>query len=306
MPRKKSTPLFQRYTRPLMAGLATIGAVITAYLTFTKMTGSATTCPTKGCDVVLSSPYATVFGQPLALFGFLAYVSMIILAIAPLLVRGTEQKELRVNLFHWTMPLLLVGGTAMMVFSGYLMYVLTAEIQALCIYCVGSALLSASLFLLAWFGQDWPDLSQPIFTSIITAVILGIGTLGVYANVKAPVQADSGQETLGPPITTSSGASEISLAQHLEEVEAVFYGAWWCPHCHEQKQLFGSEAAQALPYVECATPDGRAQTAACQEAGITGYPTWEINGERLSGTRTPEELAQLTGYEGPNDFSNSL
>ena len=306
MPRKKSTPSLYRYTRPLIAGLATVGAVITAYLTLNKLTGSATTCPTKGCDIVLSSPYATVFGQPLALFGFLAYVGMAILAIAPLMVRGAEQKELRATLSRWTQPLLFVGGTAMMVFSGYLMYLLTAEIKALCVYCVGSALLSTSLFLLAWLGQDWPSLSRPLFTGFITAMIVMVGTLGVYANVNAPISADSGQETLGPPITTASGTAEVSLPQHLSEVGATFYGAWWCPHCHDQKQLFGSEASQLIPYVECATPDGEAQTPACQEAGITGYPTWEINGERLSGTQTLEELAQITGYEGPSDFSNAL
>jgi uncharacterized membrane protein len=75
-----------------MAGIASIGAAVTAYLTYTKLTGNEAACPTSGCDIVLSSPYATVFGQPLALFGFLAYFSMIIFAIAPLLVGSPEQK----------------------------------------------------------------------------------------------------------------------------------------------------------------------------------------------------------------------
>jgi len=47
-----------------MAGIATVGAVGTAYLTAVLAQGSAA-CPTSGCDVVLSSPYATVFGLPL-------------------------------------------------------------------------------------------------------------------------------------------------------------------------------------------------------------------------------------------------
>lgn len=58
-----------------MAGLATVGAVVTAYLTVIKFTQGSTVCPTKGCDIVLASSYATVFGLPLALFGFLAYTS---------------------------------------------------------------------------------------------------------------------------------------------------------------------------------------------------------------------------------------
>ena len=87
-------------------------------------------------------------------------------------LRGPEQKELRTKLIAWTQPLLLVGGTAMMVFSGYLMYLLTAEIQAACLYCIGSALLSTGLFLLALMGQDWSDRSQPLFIGIITAVVI--------------------------------------------------------------------------------------------------------------------------------------
>lgn len=306
MPRKKSTPQFHRYTRPLIAGLATVGAAVTAYLTVVKFTGSSTTCPTKGCDIVLSSPYATVFGQPLALFGLLAYISMIGLAIAPLLASSSEKKELREKLTNWTKPLLLIGGTAMMIFSGYLMYLLAAEIRALCIYCLGSAVISTSLFLLAWLGQDWPDFFKPVFVSVITAAIVLVSTLGVYADVNSPVTASDSTTQPGFEITTQSGPAEIALAQHLKDTGAIFYRAWWCPHCFDQKQLFGDEAAQTIPYIECATPDGQAQTTACQEAGITGYPTWEINGERLSGTQTLEELSQLSNYEGPSDFRNTL
>ena len=87
--RRKDLPWIHRYARPLIAGLATIGAVVTAYLTISAFTGNSTACPTKGCDIVLSSPYATVFGQPLALFGFLAYAGMVVLAIAPLLFART-------------------------------------------------------------------------------------------------------------------------------------------------------------------------------------------------------------------------
>lgn len=306
MPIKREIPWIQRYARPLMAGLATIGAVVTAYLTINKLTGSSTACPTKGCDIVLSSPYATVFGQPLALFGFLAYAGMVVLAIAPLLVQGPEQKELRANLSRWTQPLLFIGGTGMMIFSGYLMYLLTAEIQAACLYCIGSALLSTGLFLLALFGLDWSDRSQPLFIGIITAVVVLVGTLGIYANVNNPTAGTGADGQPGIEVTTESGPAEIALAQHLADTEAVFYGAWWCPHCQDQKQLFGKEAAQIISYVECSTPDGQGQTPECQEAGITGYPTWIINGQELSGTQSLETLAQLTDYEGPTNFQNSL
>jgi uncharacterized membrane protein len=303
MPRKKKTSTVHRFARPLMAVLAMIGAVVTGYLTYNKLTGSSTACPTKGCDIVLSSPYATVLGQPLALFGLLAYLAMAVMAIAPLLVSSPEQKELREKLTSWTQPLLFIGGTAMMFFSGYLMYLLTAEIQAVCLYCVGSALLSTSLFLLALLGQDWPDLSQPFFIGCITAFLVVVGTLGVYANVNNPT-ADGGSTTGEPAVTTSSGPAELALAQHLQDSGAIFYGAWWCPHCHDQKQLFGQEAKDIIPYVECSAPDGQTQTPECQAANVTGYPTWDINGERFSGAQPMQQLATATGYTGPMNFQN--
>ena len=76
MSRRNSIPWIHRRSRPIMAGIATVGAAVTAYLTAVKLTQGSAVCPTSGCDIVLSSPYATVFGLPLALFGFLAYASM--------------------------------------------------------------------------------------------------------------------------------------------------------------------------------------------------------------------------------------
>jgi uncharacterized membrane protein len=309
MRRKRSTPWIHRWSRPLMAGIASIGAAVTAYLTYSKLSGNEATCPTGGCDVVLSSPYATVFGQPLALFGFLAYVSMIIFAIAPLLMRSSEQKELREKLEAWTGLLLFMGATAMMIFSAYLMYLLTAEIKAVCVYCVGSAILSTSLFVLAIIGRDWQEIGQLFFTGIIVAVVVLVGTLGVYANINNPSLAEqAASETAGPPITTTSGEAELALAAHLQQIGAKMYGAFWCPHCHDQKQLFGQEAFSKINYIEC-SPEGRDTPPAqvCIDSGIQGYPTWEVNGQLLeSGTKSLEALATASGYSGPRNFINVL
>ena len=83
------------------------------------------------------------------------------------------------------------------------------------------------------------------------------------------------------------------------------YGAYWCPHCLDQKELFGQQAAVEIPYIECA-PDGKnSQTALCQSVeGLTGFPTWEVSGQLLPGTQTLETLAQASGYSGSQDFKN--
>lgn len=303
--RNRSNPL-HRWSRPVMAGIASIGAAVTAYLTYTKLTGNEAACPTQGCDIVLSSPYATVFGLPLALFGFLAYASIVVLAIAPLVARSLKGEK-RDALENWTGLLLFMGATAMLVFSSYLMYLLVFEIKAICVYCVASAVFSAALFVLAIVGREWHDVGQLLFSGVVVSMVVLVGTLGVYANVNQP--AGAGAEQLAPgelPITTASGESEIALAKHLSQIGAKFYGAFWCPHCHDQKQLFGQEAAQFVPYVECSTPDRRDQTPDCKAQNLESYPTWIINGQTFRGTQTLEQLAQISGYSGSQNFKNRL
>jgi thiol-disulfide isomerase/thioredoxin len=93
--------------------------------------------------------------------------------------------------------------------------------------------------------------------------------------------------------------SELTtFAQCIAQSGAKFYGAYWCPHCQEQKQLFGG-AQKDLPYVECAVVgDRQTQTPECKEAGVTSYPTWQFaNGERATGKQTLEFLAQATGCQ---------
>ncbi len=81
----------------------------------------------------------------------------------------------------------------------------------------------------------------------------------------------------------------------LGENGATFYGAFWCGHCQEQKQLFGN-AKNSLPYVECSSPDGQRQLDVCENASVESYPTWVFaNGERTSGVQTLAQLAEKTG-----------
>jgi len=93
-----------------------------------------------------------------------------------------------------------------------------------------------------------------------------------------------------------SGPGKLDgFAACLKEKGATFYGAFWCPHCQNQKKMFGS-SQKLLPYVECSTPDGNGQNALCTEKKITGYPTWEFSdGSRESGEIALEELAKKTG-----------
>ncbi len=82
-----------------------------------------------------------------------------------------------------------------------------------------------------------------------------------------------------------------SFAQCIKDSGAVFYGAFWCSHCQQQKAMFGS-SVHLLPYVECSTPDGQGQLQVCKDKGVIEYPTWQFAN---STTTTPGviELADL-------------
>lgn len=326
MRRKRSLPWIHRWSRPLIGAIAIAGAILTAYLTITKLLGGEVTCSVEGaggsCGDVLNSPYAEVFGLPLSLFGCLGYLAMATFALSPLFIDGEKNRGFRKQLEDTTWLLLLAGSTAMAVFSGYLMYVLAFKIQAICYYCIGSALFALSMFILTLMGKDWEDIGQIFFTGAIVAVLTLVGTLGVYAGVNNPLaegipDADglipiaeaqgSPQPPKGWEITTKSGESEITLAEHLNTVGAKKYGAFWCPHCYEQKQLFGKEAFDKVTYIECADENNpRVQTPACQAAGIRSYPTWEINGELTPGVQELDRLAELTEYPGTTEFRYKL
>lgn len=300
MRRQRSLPWIHRYSRPIMAGIATIGAAITAYLTAVKLSNGTAVCPIEGCDIVLSSPYAYVFGLPLSLFGLLGYLSMIVFAVAPLFVNPSEQKNLRSKLDSWTGLLLFAGGTAMTIFSGYLMYVLAVDIKAACIYCFASALFATSLFVLSLIGREWDDIGQLFFIGILVSMLVLISSLALYADVN---NLGTARET-SMKTTTSSGASEIALAQHLKRVGAKMYGSYTCEHCQAQKEYFGKEAARIINYIECNPQGKNARRDLCEAAKIQGTPTWEINGKFYQGQKSLKELADLSGYQGTRKFKN--
>lgn len=317
----RSTPWIQKWSRVIIGAIATLGLLLTTYLTITTLTGAEVVCNASGadgssCASVLSSPYAKVFGQPLSLFGALAYLSMIIFAVSPYLISEEEQPDLRQTAEDWTRLFLLIGATAMTIFSGYLMYVLATKIVALCYYCIGSALFALSMLVLTVVGQDWEDIGQAIMTGTIVSLVTIIATLGVYAPVNNPVAADGlippisspPKPGVGWPIVTTSTAAEIALAEHLTASDIKMYGAYWCQHCRDQKNLFGKEAFKVVTYIECAedAEKDEPQPDKCEAAGVNSYPSWEIEGELQSGTIPLPQLAQLSGYEGPEEFKYRL
>ena len=91
-----------------------------------------------------------------------------------------------------------------------------------------------------------------------------------------------------------------SFAQCTADKGAKMYGAYWCPHCAEQKEDFGA-AFRHVNYIECGIKgNARGQTDVCKQAGIKHYPTWEFADQsRIEGNQTMQFLSGKTGCSLP-------
>lgn len=261
---------------PLLLGLALIGMGLTAYLTLSYWAGQALAGCTPGsaCDIVLSSRWSKLFGLPTSLWGFLAYASL-----------GAISFVRRADL-HWKLAWMvaLLG----VLYSLYLTAVSFIALSSACPYCLASLTLLVVILgvVTAQRPRDLPKLAWQPWLLKTGGAALAI-VLAVHLNYAGMWGPGSLQED------SRLGA----LAEHLAKVDAKFYGAYWCPHCEEQKELFGA-SAHRLPYIEC-SPGGRraGQAAVCNNAGIRVYPTWLINGQRYEGLLSLQELARLTGFK---------
>jgi uncharacterized membrane protein len=285
----------RRWLRVAIAVLATVGAIDTGAITL-KRWGllGALSCPggADGCDKVLNSAWGSLFGQPLSLFGFFAYAAVLLMAVLPLVLRG----EIRARLASWSWWGLLLTSTGMALFSLILIGLLITKIHAFCFFCALSASLSLALFVLSLLGGDWQDQGQMLFRVVLVGLVVGLLGLGWAAAVDRPALETA--RGVPPAVIASSPPEAIALAEHLSGSGAAMYSAYWCPHCHEQKELFGKQATAKLKVIECA-PDGRnSQKALCDSKKIEGFPTWEINGKLDVGVKPLAKLAQLSGFRG--------
>jgi glutaredoxin len=98
-------------------------------------------------------------------------------------------------------------------------------------------------------------------------------------------------------LDNSSTPEAVTLAKALKKANAKVYTAYWCPHCHDQGELFGKEAFAIVVPVECAKDGKNSQAKLCQEmakkSADFGFPTWEINGRFYPGVQPLDRLAEI-------------
>jgi len=119
-----------------LIAISFIGIADSSYLSHAALTGTPLNCGIfDGCNTVAASPYSKVFGIPLALFGLAFY--LVALALAAILLTSPRQVVAKM-MFGWS----ILG----VLFSAYFMYLQYFIIEAICLYCLISAV--ATLLLL--------------------------------------------------------------------------------------------------------------------------------------------------------------
>jgi len=121
--------------------------------------------------------------------------------------------------------------------------------------------------------KDKKQIIISIVTVVIVIVIVSLfAVLTSKSNTPRPGYYEGGMslekiaELSSCPLTSDKDV----FAQCLTEKGWAMYGAVWCSHCKEQKDLFG-ESFKFVKYIEC--PDN---IQLCTDKKVVGYPTWIV------------------------------
>jgi uncharacterized membrane protein len=127
----------------LAALIALAGMFVALYLTLYKLGYLGTlACAVGSCEKVQTSKWATFLGIPVGAWGVGYYVGVLVVSLIGLSPGYAERRSI---------SQLLVGMTAMgVMFSLWLTYLELFVIDAICMYCVISAILAIALFAISW------------------------------------------------------------------------------------------------------------------------------------------------------------
>ena len=128
--------------RQAIAVLSLVGFFVALYLWFYKIGVIGTLqCGTGGCETVQTSPYADLFGIPVAFYGVVGYGVMFGVAVAGVQPRFAARRGP-------TQLLALLSGGAFL-FALYLTYLELFVIHAICRWCVVSAVITTAIAAIA-------------------------------------------------------------------------------------------------------------------------------------------------------------
>jgi len=132
-------------------------------------------------------------------------------------------------------------------------------------------------------------------STVIILVLAGVVIIGAFL-----LSANSNN---GGIVVDDEGPGPLDdFAQCIKDSGTTYYGAFWCPSCKKQNEIFGP-SKRLLPYVECSLPSRKGQYPICDEKKIQSYPTWDFpDGERLVGVLELEALSKKTGCSLPAEL----
>jgi len=136
----------------LLIVLSLFGVADSWYLYQSAVTDTALSCDIgaglDGCNIVAQSPYSQFLGLPLALYGIGFFAVLFVFSMALMVFHSR-------SLYRAVHLLSLVGSVASLVF----LFIQFALIQAICIYCIASAVLVFCMYLIS--RVLWKRFAQP-------------------------------------------------------------------------------------------------------------------------------------------------
>lgn len=236
----------------IIAIISVLGIIFTSYMTYIHYQPNESVCLLGGNQCT-----QIIQGVYSEILGIPASVmGLFIFVLLFFFAFTAKSEEASKNLF-WTS---LIGVFA----AGYFNYIMAFKLGSFCPWCELSHISYITIFFLSC-----NKLKRFV---IYTLIFFLLGALISY-------------------LANASGQYD-DFAKCLTGKNATFYGAFWCPHCNDQKALLG-KSMRYVSYVECSLPNG-SQNDFCNKQKINGYPTWDFNGERVSGVLSIAELSRLS------------
>jgi uncharacterized membrane protein len=260
----------------VLVALALLGIITSVYLLMEHYSTGQSVCDinaTISCSLVNSSVFSELLNVPVAIFGGLWFVVVILFSLK----LSTDKKGIFASaLLGWsTLGILFV------------IYLIIAEVilKALCPFCTVVHVLTAIILVIAVSiyrkSKKPKHLIKSLKPWIIGIAIVNLIPLIIF-NLPQAMQEDHSE-----------------VAKCITNKGVNMYGSFRCGVCAKTRNMFG-DAFEFINEIECHPQGENARTEYCLEKNVKGTPTWilEPNGveeKRFEGFMTIEEMREFSG-----------
>lgn len=233
---------------------------------------------TISCSIVNTSVYSELFGVPVAIFGALWFVVLLIV-LGKLLAKKNPHRGLHsFILLSWSVLGML-----------FVFYMIWAEfmLRSICPLCtvVHIIILITTGYAIVLYRNS-PLKSKKNLLSLLIPWMVFIGIINLIPIVLLN-------------ITSSNDVNYDPLAQCIADNEVVMYGSFRCGVCAKTRAMFG-DSFQYIKEIECHPQGENSQWELCQDMEIAGTPTWiksedGVEIKRQHGFMSISELREFSG-----------